>query len=177
LPADIRALNITKTPKGFDPITAAASKEYLYLFCHGSKPHPFCTALMGHFPGHLDIELMKEGAQVFEGEHNFKQYCTKPTAGTQTVRRIEVCRIEENTQYTASFFPQKSYVLRIKGPGFMRYQIRLIMARLVDLGRGETDLRTIRDSLINPPDTHLPRNAPGSGLILESIEWNDQLKS
>ncbi len=49
----------------------------------------------------LDIELMKQGARLFEGRHHFGSYCTKPGPKTCLERNIRVCRIEENTEFQA----------------------------------------------------------------------------
>ncbi|MBT8385764.1 MAG: tRNA pseudouridine(38-40) synthase TruA, partial [Bacteroidia bacterium] len=85
---------------------------------------------------------------------------------------IEVCEIVENDIYTANFFPDKSYVLRVKGQGFLRYQIRLIMGVLIQLGKGEVDLDFIEKSLSHDndrkPTTYI---APSSGLQLYKVDF------
>ena len=115
---------------------------------------------------------MKEGAVLFEGVHNFKRYCTKPTEETKVVRKIDFCRIEENKDLKANFFPEKSYVLIVRGSGFLRSQIRLIMGALFDLGVGKFDLNFIEQSF--DPDSKiefLKNIAPASGLHLMNIEF------
>lgn len=171
LPNDIRALKIEETDKNFNVINSAKIKEYLYLFCFGEKPHPFSAAIMMHFKGDLDIQLMQQAAQEFEGKHNFVKYCTKPSPGTQFEREIITCRIEENTLYRANFFPEKTYLLRMRGKGFMRYQIRLIMGQLIRVGRHEITLEEIRESLTGKDKTSLDQIAPGSGLMLNKITF------
>ena len=74
---------------------------------------------------------------------------------------------------TANFFPEQSYVLRIKGKGFMRYQIRMIMGALVQLGKGELSLDGIRASLLSDADMVLKTIAPGSGLILNELTFTN----
>ena len=81
----------------------------------------------------LDIHLMQKGAQLFEGQHNFRSFCTKPSEHTKVIRTVDYCRISPNTEFTASFFPTESYVLEVRGAGFLRYQIRLMMATLIEL--------------------------------------------
>ncbi len=173
LPYDIRAISVDKVGKDFNIIQNPKMKEYLYLFSFGEKLHPFCAPLMATFSAELDIELMMEGALLFEGTHNFKQYCTKPSENTQFIRTVEHSRIEKNTRFTANFFPENSYVYTIRSKGFMRYQVRLMMGQLETLGKGEISLNDIKQSLIEPPDTHLRNIAPGSGLILNSTQFED----
>ena len=123
------------------------------------------------FEEKLDIELMKEGAKLFEGEHNFRVYCTKPSPNAQFIRTIELSQIEENTTYTANFFPEKSYLYRVKSKGFMRNQVRLIMGQLIALGKGSKSLSEIKESLTGKHEKPLNFIAPASGLILNKVKF------
>ena len=171
LPNDIRILGIEEKDKTFNIINGPKTKEYLYLFSFGEKCHPFCAPLLSAFSCPLDIELMKQGARLFEGTHNFIRYCTKPTPHTNLRREVLMSRIDENTMYQASFFPKKTYAYVIQSRGFLRYQVRLIVGQLLSLGRGEIDLDEIRRSLTGRDTRPLRHIAPASGLILNRIEF------
>ena len=171
LPPDINALAIKRTPIGFDLINCPKTKEYHYYFSFGNKNHPFAAPFMVNIAEKLDIEIIKKGANLFQGEHYFHKYCTKPSANTIFQRIIDSCEIVQNTEFTASFFPDESYVLKIKGKGFLRYQIRLIMGTLFELGKGNLDLDFIKKSLKKDNDQkYLRHNAFSSGLQLYNIE-------
>jgi tRNA pseudouridine38-40 synthase len=171
LPNDIRVIEIAETDADFNVIQSPKVKEYMYIFAFGEKCHPFTASILASFMEHLDIELMKEGAELFQGRHNFKKYCTKPSDKTVFDRQIMVSCIEENTLFQASFFPEKSYVYHIHAKGFLRNQIRLMMAQLVRLGRGEITLEDIQLSLEEPDDIPLDYIAPPSGLILNKVSF------
>ena len=145
LPNDIRILKIEEKNHTFNIINGPKTKEYIYLFAFGEKCHPFCAPMLSTFPYSLDIEMMKEGARLFQGRHNFIRYCTKPTPGTHLHREVLVSRIEKNTLYHADFFPRTTYAYVIRSMGFLRYQVRLIMGQLFSLGRGEISLDDIRN--------------------------------
>ena len=170
LPPDIRALEISETDKNFNIIQHPKVKEYLYFFAFGEKFHPFCAPFMVFFKENLDIELMKKGARLFEGEHDFRSYTFKPTEHTITQGKIEHCSLEENKIYTANFFPEKSYVLKVRGEGFKRHQIRLMMGALFDLGSGKITLDFIKKTLDASNNIKLEHIAQPSGLILNSVE-------
>lgn len=173
LPSDIRALSIEEVNEKFNIINTAKTKEYFYLFTFGEKPHPFAASIMTYFKGKLALEKMQEGAKIFEGKHNFKRYCTKPAEHTNLIREIIHCSIEQNSIYTANFFPNESYILKIQSKGFLRYQVRLIMAELVNLGRGKTTIDKIKDHLKGIEPVELMETiAPGSGLILNEIKFD-----
>ncbi|MCK5098661.1 MAG: tRNA pseudouridine(38-40) synthase TruA, partial [Desulfobacteraceae bacterium] len=141
------------------------------LFSFGEKSHPFCAPLMSSFQDDLDLDLMKKGALLFKGKHNFKKYCTKPNPGAIFEREVLKSKIEENNIYKANFFPAKSYAYHIHSKGFMRYQVRLIMGQLFSLGRGEIGLSEIKESLEGRDDKPLRHIAPSSGLILNKMEF------
>jgi len=173
LPQDIRALSITQVDENFNIIQSSKTKEYIYLFAYGEKCHPFCASIMTTILDDLDIELMKKGAALFEGKHNFKTYCYRASNEGLYNRTIDVCELEENNLYTANFFPEKSYALRVVGQGFGRNQIRLMMGALIKLGIGDISLDYIKKSLLPGSTEVMDYIAPASGLILNKIEFED----
>lgn len=166
LPSDIRALEIQKTDANFNIIQAPKIKEYIYLFSHGEKFHPFCAAMMVYMKSELDIALMKVAAKLFEGTHNFWSYTYKPSETTTTTATIESSLIEENQLFTASFFPEESFVFRVKGAGFKRHQVRLMMGMLFDLGMHKFTLEEFKKTLDGSLKIHISHIAPPSGLML-----------
>jgi tRNA pseudouridine38-40 synthase len=171
-PADLKAVSFKELPGDFDLINSEKIKEYHYYFSFGEKNHPFAAPFMTGLQEQLSIDLMKSGAKLFEGEHYFHKYCTKPSAHTLFKRTIDSCEIVENDTLTASFFPETSYVLKVRGKGFLRYQIRLMMATLFELGKGNLSLQFIDVSLKEDNDQKSLRNvAPGSGLQLYDIDF------
>lgn len=171
LPQDIRALDIKEVDDKFNIIQHSKIKEYLYLFTYGEKCHPFCAPIMTTILDVLDIELMQQGAKLFEGENYLKSYCYKPTDKGIYTREILTCELVENTIYTANYFPKQSYILRVRGKGFMRNQIRLMMGTLIDLGKGKLSIEDIRFSLLPNSIVKMDYIAPASGLILNKIEF------
>ena len=171
LPSDIRIIKIEETDADFNVIQSPKIKEYIYLFAFGEKCHPFAASMLASFMENLDIDMMIEGARLFQGRHNFKKYCTKPSDKTEFEREVEVSFIEENRFFNANFFPDTSWVYHIHAKGFMRNQIRLMMGQLLRLGRHEITLRDIQYSLTNPDDIPLDYIAPPSGLILNKINF------
>ncbi len=172
-PADIKAIKIEETDRDFNIIQAPKIKNYIYLFSYGEKCHPFTAPLLASFIENLDIDLMKEGALLFQGTHNFRKYCTRPSDKANFEREILVSKIEENNLYQANFFPAISYAYHIHSKGFMRNQIRLMMGQLIKLGRGEISLDDIKISLLYPDEIPLDYIAPASGLILNRVEFDN----
>lgn len=172
LPSDIKALKIEEVDQQFNIINSSEYKKYTYLFSFGEKQHPFTAAFMCNIQTELNIEQMKIAAQMFVGNHNFKNYCTRPTEGKNYQRTILESYIKENTSYQANFFPEKSFIYTVKGKGFLRNQIRLMMGQLISIGKNESTLKYLETSLIKPHQKQLNYIAPASGLILDEIKFN-----
>lgn len=168
---DFKAISIKKVDRGFNIINSPKIKEYHYYFSFGGKNHPFAAPFIVNVNENLAIDTMMKAAKLFEGEHYFHKYCTKPSEMTIFKRIIDSCEIVENDVLTANFFPETSYILKVRGKGFLRYQIRLMMATLFEVGKGNLDLDFIEASLKEDNDRRYMRNnAPSSGLQLYDIE-------
>ncbi len=172
-PPDLRAISVKEVDQKFNIIQNSKIKEYIYLFSFGEKTHPFCSPFMVNIPEKLDIELMKQGAKLFQGQHNFKFYCCKPSEKTVLERDMLVSEIIENDLYTANFFPEKSFIFKVQSSGFLRYQVRLMMGHLFELGKGNISLKDIENALLDPESSSMETIAPASGLMLNKIEFKD----
>ncbi len=170
LPSDIRVTQITTVDRTFNIIQSPKLKEYVYLFSFGEKNHPFCAPFMANILVPLDIGAMQTAARCFEGTHDFKAYTARIRPGTKSIRTITKCYLERNTLFTANFFPTQSYLLHIISEGFMRYQVRMIMGALMQVGKGELSIADIRESLKKEYSKTLTYVAPGSGLHLKTLK-------
>ena len=171
LPQDIKATSVTEVNAEFNIIQSPKIKEYIYLFAHGDKSHPFCAPILTTFRDQLNIDLMKIGAKLFIGTHNFKNYCSNAKEGKTYKRDILTCEIIDNDIFKANFFPKQTFILKVKGQGFLYNQIRLMMGTLVKLGKGEIDLDYIESSLRENNIMQIDYIAPASGLILNKIDF------
>lgn len=173
LPADIRAKSIKKVNGKFNIIQDVKMKEYHYHFSYGAKSHPYNAPFIRDFGKVLNIDKMKEAAQLFKGLHNFKRYVTKPAPTTVFERELVKSVIEPNEKFTGSFTASNTYVFKVKSKGFMRYQVRLMMGALVDIGREVWSIENLRQSLIDYNGDPIQHVAPSSGLTLHKVEFGD----
>lgn len=174
LPLDINVLRVQEVDKDFRVINDAKTKEYRYFFSNENQNYPLSAPYMVNFKGPLDIDLMKKGAKIFIGEHNFRSYCYRSTGNNQYVREVIESKILSNNFLKANFFPEKSYMYIVRGPGFLRYQIRIMIGTLVDLGAGKISLEDIRTSLNGESEKRMGFIAPSSGLLLNKLEYQKE---
>lgn len=167
---DLKALSVEPCATSYNIISVEKEKIYHYYFSFGQKQDPFLAPVMVGFTEKLNIALMQQAAKLFEGKHHFHKYCSQPTEKTIFERTINYCAIEPNTYSTGNYFPEQSFVLVVKGKGFLRYQIRYIMAVLYHLGKGVVTLEDIEKSLSQENNKKpWPFIAPSSGLQLFDV--------
>lgn len=171
LPSDIRAKSIEIINSEFNIIQHPKVKEYHYLFSSGEKSHPFNAPFIRDFGAQLNVENMMIAANEFLGIHNFKRYASKPSPKTNFEREILMSVIEKNTKLSGNFVPENSYVFKVKSKGFLRYQVRLMVGALVDVGRGVWTLEDIKESLLDFNGTQIRHIAPSSSLILHKVSF------
>lgn len=169
---DIRILEAHDCDESFHPLRDAKCKEYWYVFANLDNAPPHARELMSNFPFHLDLELMQKGAKLFEGTHDFCNYYCTGTEVSSTVRTIFECELVTH-QSTGlwNFYVPEYYVLRIKGNGFLKQMVRVIMGTLWNLGRGKISLSELEESLQKAIPKKLGNTAPPQGLYLMYVDY------
>lgn len=124
LPDDIRISAVClRPPTNFDARFSCQYRHYRYLF---------------HKDG-LDIKKMEEAARMYEGEHDFRNFCKLD--GSKQInnykRNIERSRIIS--------LSEDIYCLDLIGSAFLWHQVRCMMANLFLIGQGLEDTTLLKD--------------------------------
>ena len=104
------------------------------------------------------IKAMKEGAKLFEGEHDFRNFSR---AKADTVRSMDRLRV---TKKFVSFRAQ----------GFLWEQLRRIMTVLIAIGEGRLEPKDVTRLLHDKRGVH---PAPAEGLVLWDLDYGIRFKS
>ncbi len=171
LPADIKAKAASKVTSDFNIIQHAKTKVYHYHFCFGEKPHPFSAPLVQHFGKKLDIEAMVDATQILQGEHDFTAFTSKPGETTQLKRNLTKAAIEKQGPVENIASMANHYIFMVESTGFLRYQVRLMMGALVEIGRGILTKEDLQDLLSGEKKEQIRTVAPGSGLRLHQVHY------
>jgi tRNA pseudouridine38-40 synthase len=171
LPNDIRVLDLFKHDKKIDIIGDVTEKTYHYYFCYGEKMNPMAAPYFTNIVEKLDINLMQKGAECFRGSKNYRHYCYLGGEDKDYQRELMQVELIPNEIIKGTIFPNESYVLIVRGKGFLRHQIRLMMGALFNLGLGKITLDDLAASLKeNYQGDKVNYIAPASGLILYDME-------
>ncbi len=171
---DIAVSQVVPCPTDFQPAFHAQKKIYQYKFTCQNPPPPHFNGLVAWNGYSLNLDLIRQGCEIFAGEHDFKNFFTTGTPVQSTVRKIYSCKLE----FVAADDFWKThweghYLLHFEGNGFLKQMVRLMVGALWNLGRNKISTDGLRKYL-GPGDktTNLKRAgavAPACGLYLAKI--------
>ena len=174
LPADIEIIKVESSNRDFHPIRDAIEKEYWYLFSSYGKKHPFANQFLGLFPFPLKIEKMREACKIFEGEYDFCNfYCTggQVDSTVRVISRAHIAAAPPRDEIAGIIFPGQTYCFQVRGNGFLKQMVRLMMGALVEIGRGKCSTSDLKHFLEGPQNSKLGPTAPPQGLYLQRVYY------
>lgn len=170
LPMSIRAYSCKLVSTKFRPTYDALSKEYRYFFSNLEIQSPFTRNYMGNISYRLDRELMERACKLFEGEHDFQAFHCVGSDPKTTIRKIFDCELLKSEGCMNGIVPEH-YIIRIKGNGFLKQMVRLIVGAIWRVGRGKLSLRELKLAIEKPGERHIAAVAPPQGLFKFSVDY------
>lgn len=164
LPEDIRVLSVEQAPHRFHSRLHAVRKTYVYRIEMGEKKDVFTRKYTYGLGRTLDIDRMKAAAGLLLGTHDFKSFCGNRKMKKSTVRTIE--RIDFYQDGT-------KLAIRYTGNGFLQYMVRILTGTLIEVGTGEREPESIKETLAALSREAAGYTAPPEGLCLELVEYEN----
>lgn len=137
---------------------SAVKKKYIYKINLGEyDPTIYDYVYQPEYK--LDINKMKEVANLFLGVHNFHNFVSG-----------------ERDDYTCIVYDIKFYIennilnIEFEGKSFYRYMIRNLVGAMIEVGRGKLDLSYIKEMLETDQEMSC-FTAYSGGLYLENVEY------
>lgn len=147
LPASIKVLAQSSVHYGFKP-RFARQRHYRYLM----PRNPFEES--------WDLDAMKKAARLFIGTHDFSNFTKRSERNpVRTINRLEVRNRADMICFD------------IKGESFLWNMVRKMVAVLINVGRGEIEVRDVSEYL-NPQKKVFITPSPAEGLILMDVTYD-----
>lgn len=166
LPPDVKVLFAKRAEENFDCSRTAKKKTYLYRVYVSSADNPLLERYFLRVAALPNVDLMREGAKYFVGEHDFKAFCAAGSSAKTTVRKIYSLDISEREIYgvkTIEFF--------VCGGGFLYNMVRSMVGELLDVGFLRRSPEEVKEVLDFPDRSKIGRTAKAKGLTLLSVEY------
>ncbi len=160
LPKDMHILKIEEVTEDFHARYSVRKKTYEYLINIGEYD-VFLNGYAYQCFYKLDVQLMKKGAEMFVGRHDFTSFNTSTLKEyPDQSREIEEFTISEEGDLLR---------IRVTASGFLRNMVRIMVGTLIDLGRGKKKLSDIEEMFAKPCKSTRRFNADPNGLYLLKI--------
>ncbi len=152
--SDIEIKKLKVVDDDFHARFSAIGKVYLYkikLNSKGKSPYYICLK-------DIDIDKMKEVANVFVGTHNFKNFVSGERDNYETVIK------------SIKFYKVFNYMtIRFEGAGFYRYMVRNLVGAMIDAGKGKVTVDEVKSMLDHPEQHKQLSTALPNGLYLYKV--------
>jgi len=165
---DVRVLSVETAADDFHARYSAIEKTYVYRVVNGPVISPFWVRYAHHDARPLDLERMKQGAELFHGKHDWTAFSAAQSDVEDRVRTVKGVEIREGPDERS----HGSLVeIRVNADGFLRYMVRAMAGTLLALGRGELDRDAITEALETGNRPTAAATAPACGLTLLSVRY------
>lgn len=160
LPQDVAVTEAAEAEAGFHARFSARGKWYRYTLCLTPIRSPLAARTSWHLRSPLDEQAMAEAADVFVGRHDFAAFRASGCDAATTVREI----------YAVELSRQENLLhIDVKGSGFLRNMVRVMVGTLVEIGQGKMSVADLRPLLQGGRREGAGKTAPPQGLCLMEV--------
>ncbi|NLL77401.1 MAG: tRNA pseudouridine(38-40) synthase TruA [Clostridiales bacterium] len=163
LPEDIAVIQAQEAAERFHSRLNAKGKTYRYRVLNSNVPHIFDRRYVYEVPESLDMEAMKQAADILCGTHDFKAFTSVKKGKKSTVRTVEAIDIErvgEEIRFT------------FKGNGFLYHMVRIIMGTLLEVGMHKREAAQVEELLTSGTREEAGMLVPAKGLTLVEVHYS-----
>ena len=158
----VTVLKINKVNKKFHARHDAKKRTYLYLIINRQSPLALQKNKAWHIRKNLDIKVMKKGAKLLLGTHNFSTYRAASCGAKSPIRTMEKILIKKNKDKITLQFTSRS---------FLQQQVRSMVGSIKYLGEGKWNLNDFNNSFRSKSRSNCAPPAPAWGLYLKKIKY------
>lgn len=155
----VRAASVA--PEGFNARFSATWRRYRYRMHTAPTPDPLSRHVAWHVGEDLDVDLMRETAAVFVGDHDFSSFCRK-VEGKSNVRRVTETSLAESGDFLDFW---------IQANAFCHQMVRSIVGYLYDVARGYSDGSLVSEVIEAGDRSTVATVAPPHGLVLWEVGY------
>ncbi|ORJ59509.1 tRNA pseudouridine(38-40) synthase TruA [Geothermobacter hydrogeniphilus] len=162
LPDDLAVREAAEVAADFHARFSARGKWYRYSLLPSPCRRPLLGRTSWQIRSELDLPAMVTAAADFVGEHDFSAFRAAGCAARTTVRRIDSIDLVREGELLH---------WDIRGSGFLKNMIRIMLGTLVEIGLGNRPTTDVRELLAGCERSRAGRTAPPQGLCLQEVYY------
>ncbi|KAI0235859.1 tRNA pseudouridine synthase-like 1 [Lamellibrachia satsuma] len=186
----VRVLKTRRVANDFHCRFRARSRSYVYRLSICRQPEQAWTLaytpmefMHSYFVRHaVDLDLLREGAAVMSGTHNYTNFTTAIQSWQNPVKTLSIDVrpghgfLQEYSPFYRDQFDH--WDLCYNSNSFLYKQIRKMTAVILAVGRGRLDIAVVRNMLDQPGEIQLKDssiyNIPAHALYLTNIHYDEE---
>ena len=163
LPSDISVRRVEAAASTFHARKSARTKTYLYIIDNAPVANPILRRYSWHIRQPLNLGALRQAADLLVGRHDFLSF--KAADGETATSRRTILQIR--------WLKRGPYLLFfVKGDGFLKNMVRIIVGTLVDIGRNKYPPQKMHSIIAARNRAAAGITAPAHGLTLRSVSYD-----
>ncbi len=164
LPSDVSIRSVQETEENFNARFSATARRYCYITLNSSQRSALHSRFTGQCAKPLNIDAMREAADLLKGERDFSSFATQLVPGEPTCRLVRKLEIRRRGNLV---------LLHIEANAFLRGMVRAITGTLWDVGLGKRSPNSMAELLESRDRRLAGPAAPSKGLCLVRVRYGD----
>ena len=158
----ISILDIREKNENFHARFSAKLRTYEYLIINRQGTLSIYKNKAWHVKKKIDVKLMKKGAKMFEGTHDFSTFRAASCSAKSPIKKMHPIKINK-----------KNDMIRIKiiSKSFLQNQVRSMVGCLIYLSTGKWSLIDFKKAFRSKKRIKCAPPAPACGLYLLSVKY------
>jgi len=158
----VSILSIQKRSNNFHARHSAKERTYKYFIINRPSTLAIDKNKAWHIKKKLDVKLMKKGAAILKGTHNFSTFRASNCQAKSPLKTLKKPLIKKSKNKIVFTFQSKS---------FLQQQVRSMVGSLKYLGEGKWDLKEFKKVFLSKKRSLCAPPAPAHGLYLVKVRY------
>jgi len=158
----ISILDIKKQKNNFHARFSAKLRTYEYLIVNRQGTLSIYKNKAWHVKKKIDLNLMKKGAKIFEGNHDFSTFRAASCSAKSPFKKIYPIKISKMSEIIK---------IRISSKSFLQNQVRSMVGCLKYLSTYKWSLNEFKKAFKSKKRINCAPPAPACGLYLSKIKY------
>ena len=153
---------IKRKKSSFHPRFNAKERIYEYKIINREGSLSLNNTKAWHVKTKLDISLLKKGAKILEGTHDFSTFRASTCSAKSPIKKMNSVKISKKGD---------QIILTFKSKSFLQNQVRSMVGSLKYLSSGKWSLKEFKKVFFSKKRSYCAPPAPACGLYLQNIKY------
>ena len=158
----ISVLSIVKRSNKFHARHSANERTYKYFIVNRRSSLVLEKNKAWHIKKKLDVNIMKKGANILKGTHNFSTFRASSCQAKSPIKTLKKAMVKKS---------KNKIIFTFKSKSFLQQQVRSMVGSLKYLGEGKWNINDFKKAFKSNKRSMCAPPAPAHGLYLYKVKY------